>query len=103
MIDTIEIFISNGIIDRYKVLIIPKNNTCYINDKKYMIDNKLVNSILDIIVTWKYEYGTANTLDAEEFTINIYSDKKTAYHGKGIFPMSYGALLKIIGDIEYDR
>jgi hypothetical protein len=103
MIDNINILISRGTSNIYKILIDPNNNSCYINQKKYEISNKLINKILDIIVTWKYEYGYSNTLDAEEFTVIINSAKVVAYHGKGIFPENYNELLSIIGGIEHGR
>lgn len=103
MIDSINILISRGTVNIYKILIDPNNNSCYINQKKYEIDNKLIHKILDIIVTWKYEYGYSNTLDAEEFTIIINSTKTTTYHGKGIFPENYNEFLNIIGGIEHGR
>ena len=103
MIDSINILISRGTVNIYKILIDINNNSCYINQKKYEIDNKLINKILDIIVTWKYEYGYSNTLDAEEFTVIINSEKAISYHGKGIFPENYNELLSIIGGIEHER
>ncbi len=103
MIDSINIIISRGTVNIYKILIDQNNNFCYINQKKYEIDNKLINKIIEIIVTWKYEYGCSNTLDAEEFIVKINSAKAITYHGKGIFPENYNELLSIIGDIEHGR
>ena len=103
MIDSINIIISRGTVNIYKILIEPNNNSCYINQKKYQISNQLINKILDIIVTWKYEYGYSNTLDAEEFTVTINSTKAITYHGKGIFPENYNELLSVIGGIEHGR
>ena len=103
MIDSINIIISRGTVNIYKILIDPNNNFCYINQKKYEINNKLINKIIEIIVTWKYEYGCSNTLDAEEFIVKINSAKAITYHGKGIFPENYNELLSIIGDIEHGR
>lgn len=103
MIDSINIIISRGTVNIYKILIDQNNNFCYINQKKYEIDNKLINKIIEIIVTWKYEYGCSNTLDAEEFIVKINSANAITYHGKGIFPENYNELLSIIGDIEHGR
>lgn len=103
MIDSIDISISRGTVNIYKVLIDPNNNSCFINQKKYEIESKLINKIIEIIVTWKYEYGCSNTLDAEEFIVRINSAKAITYHGKGIFPENYNELLSIIGDIEHGR
>ena len=103
MIDSINISISRGTVNIYKVLIDSNNNSCFINQKKCEIDSKLINKILDIIVTWKYEYGYSNTLDAEEFTVTINSTKAITYHGKGFFPENYNELLSVIGGIEHGR
>ena len=102
MIERIEFLISRGTVDIYKGLIEPKNNLCYINQKKYEIDDKTIKKIINVIVTWKYEYGSSNILDSEEFTIIVYSNTKTTYHGKGIFPKNYNELLNIIGDIKHE-
>ncbi len=103
MVDSIEMLISRGGFDIYKILIVPKLNVCYMNNKKLNIDNDKINHILRLLASWKYEYGISNVLDAEEFTITVCSNKKTTYHGKGVFPDSYDELLRIIGDVEHDR
>lgn len=100
MINNVEILISSGPVNIYNILIDQNNNSCCINNKNYEINENIFKRILNIIVTWKYEYGYSNTLDAEEFTVIVNSNKKTTYHGKGIFPRNYKELLNIIGEIE---
>ena len=100
MIESIEILIIKEGYDIYKALIVPTKNICYINNQKNEINNQKIDRILDIISTWNYEYGNSNVLDAEEFTISVYSNKKDTYHGKGIFPKSYNQLIKILGDVK---
>lgn len=39
MIDTIEINISNGILSQVSALIVYQDKICYINDKKYSVDD----------------------------------------------------------------
>ena len=100
MIESISILISSGTLVKLKAFIVPSKNICYINQNKFDIDNSTIDRIIDILVTWKYEYGTSNILDAEEFTIIVYSDnKETRYHGKGIFPDTYDKFLEIFGGV----
>ncbi len=62
MIESIEIQITKECYNLYKALIIPSKNICYFGNKKHQINNQNINSILDIISTWNYEYGNSNIL-----------------------------------------
>lgn len=102
MINKIEITINNGAIKKLDMIIFPDKELCNLNDKKYIIDKERIKEILDILCTWKYEYGNNdNTIDSEEFTINVYSNnEKTKYHGKGAYPYNYSKFLNILGGIQ---
>lgn len=102
MIKTIEIIIKNGIFETISFLLIYDNNICYLNNKKYSIDNSFKENLLRIIRTWKNEYGSINGIDIEEFTITITTNKEEKIHGKGVFPDNYNELINLIGGL-YDR
>lgn len=101
MVNLIEILITSGIFTRYNLLIIPKDNICYLNDKKYILEKAKIDKILALISLWKNEYGTKEGIDQEEFSITITTNNKTeTIHGKGIYPNNYNQLLEIIGEIN---
>ena len=101
MIQTIEINIRHGIIDKLNALIIYERNICYINNKKYKVTNEFMEEILDEICYWKNEYGSDDNIDSEEFTINIKTkENEEKYHGKGIFPYNYPYLKELLGEVE---
>lgn len=101
MIDTIEINISNGILSQVRALIIYKDKICYMNGKKYSVNDIFLKCLKDILYTFKNEYGISNQIDAEEFTIKVYSQgRQDIYHGKGVFPANYIELKKLLGDIN---
>ena len=100
MIDMIEINISNGILAQINALVLYQKKICYINNKKYSIDDLFLKQLTDILYTFKNEYGTSQGIDVEAFTINVHSkDKIDVYHGKGVFPANYVMLKKLLGDI----
>lgn len=101
MIDTIEINISNGISSQVSAFIFYNDKICYMNDKKYFLDNSFLTCLKGIIYTFKNEYGTSCQIDAEEFTIKVYSRGiQDVYHGKGVFPANYNQLKKLLGDLD---
>lgn len=103
MIDNIEINIKSGIKDIFNVLISYKDKMCYINNKKIILSDDLLDRIKRIFIYWKNEYGTSNVIDAQEFTILVKTPNEvTKFHGKGIYPQNYRELIDILGDI-YDR
>lgn len=100
MIDMVEINISNGVLPQISAFIVFKDKICYMNDKKYLVDELFLKQLKDILYTFKNEYGTSRQIDAEEFTIKVYSQGvEDVYHGKGIFPTNYVELKKLLGDI----
>ena len=101
MIKSIEIMISSGVMVTYNGIISYTDKICYLNDKKYEVTDTFLNNIIKIILYWKNEYGTTNMIDAEEFTITVYTDDgKEKYHGKGIYPNNYRILKEILGDLH---
>lgn len=101
MINLIEISITAGILNKYNLMIIPDENICYLNNKKYSIKKEIIDSIISLISLWKSEYGTKEGIDLEEFTITITTTNKTdKIHGKGIYPNNYKKLIDIIGEIN---
>lgn len=100
MIDTIEINISNGILPQISAYVFYQDKICYINDKKILVDDLFLKQLKDILYTFKNEYGTSGQIDAQEFTIKVYSQGvEDIYHGKGIFPANYVEFKKLLGDI----
>ena len=100
MVDEIEIEVRNGINNTVNYIIYPKDNVCYINEETYYISDEQINYLLSIIVTWKYEHGTSNSIDTVEFEVKIYSDDKIdRYHGKGIFPYNYNEFKEVLGEV----
>ena len=100
MVDKIEIIINNGVIFEKNIQIIPNKNICYINNEEYRIENGKVEKILDILATWKYEYGNTG-IDKDEFKVVVYSKGyETTYHGKGNYPRNYFEFLDILGGIQ---
>lgn len=100
MIDTIEINISNGVLFQISAFVFFKEKICYINDRKYLVNESFLAQLKGIIYTFKNEYGTSGQIDAEEFTIKVCSQGvEDVYHGKGIFPTNYVELKELLGDI----
>lgn len=101
MIKAIEIIIKSGVNITYNCIISYTNKTCYLNDKKYEVTDEFLNTLKNTILYWKNEYGTSNKIDAEEFTIIVYSeDGEDKYHGKGIYPNNYSLLKEMLGDLH---
>ena len=102
MIKAIEIILNNGMASGSNYLISYTNKVCYFNDKKYELNDEFLDKLKHILLYWKNEYGTNNKLiDAEEFTITVYSDDgEDKFHGKGIYPDNYGLLKELLGDIN---
>lgn len=101
MIDTIEININNGILPQVSAFIVYKDKICYMNDRKYFVDDFFLKQLKDVLYTFKNEYGSSQQIDAEEFTIKVYSQGvQDVYHGKGKFPINYMELKKLLGDIN---
>lgn len=57
MIDTIEITISNGVLPQISAYVVYQDKICYINDKKYSVDDLFLKQLKDILYTFKNEYG----------------------------------------------
>ncbi len=101
MIDAIEINIKNGIFSQMNALIYFPEKVCYLNNKKYNVDDKFLDEIVNIILYWDNEYGTSKGIDMEEFTIIVYSNKKkTKYHGKGKYPDNYSRIKELLGELN---
>ena len=101
MINAIEINIKNGIFDQINALIYFPEKVCYLNNKKYNIDDKFLDEIVNINRYWDNEYGTGKGIDMEEFTIIVYSNKKkTKYHGKGKYPDNYSRIKELLGELN---
>lgn len=101
MVDEIEICIKNGVLREKNILIIPKEDKMYVNNEQYPINKEIISKLLNILATWKYEYGKNNEIDAEEFKVVVKSkDGATVYHGKGIFPNNYNEFLEVLGGIQ---
>lgn len=64
------------------------------------IDKSKLEELLSIICLWKYEYGNSNIIDAEEFTVKVYTNSKIdKFHGKGTYPKNYEAFLNLVGEL----
>lgn len=101
MIQTIEIIINEGINIKLNLLISVENKNCYFNDIQYDITNEKIDKLLDILSTWKYEYGSSNIIDAQEFKVIVKTNNGvTNYHGNGIYPNNYNEFLDVLGDIQ---
>ena len=90
MIDEIIIKITRNLEDII-YLINYKEQTCTCNERTRRISE-------DYLVLLDKEYGTANTIDAEEFTITV--NKEVISHGKGIFPKEYINIKNILGGVN---
>ena len=101
MIDAIEINIKNGMINQTNALINYLDKVCYLDNKKYTVDDKFLDEIVRIITYWDNEYGVGKGIDIEEFTITVYSNKKkTKYHGKGKYPDNYFRIKQLLGELN---
>lgn len=101
MIDAIEINIKTGMLSQTNALIHYPNKVCYLNNKKYSVDDKFLDEIVSIITYWDNEYGIGKGIDMEEFTITVYSNKKkTKYHGKGKYPDNYSRIKELLGELN---
>lgn len=99
MVNNIEITINQGSKRIYEAIIFPLNNECFINDNKYSMKSEKIDELLSAISLWKYEYGFSNVIDCEEFNVNVFSDdKKTTYHGKGVYPDNYDKIKNILNE-----
>ena len=101
MIKAIEIIINNGSINETNYMISYTNKVCYQNDKKYEVTDSFLDELKNTILYWKKEYGSNNIIDAEEFTVIVYSnDGEDKFHGKGIYPNNYEIFKRLLGDIN---
>lgn len=101
MVNLVEILITRGILVKYNLILLPKENVCYLNEKKFYLESDKINMIISIISLWKNEYGVKDGIDQEEFTITITANGNIEkIHGKGIYPNNYQRLLDIIGEIN---
>lgn len=97
MIDEIIIKITRNLEDII-YLINYKEQTCTCNERTRRISEEDLNEIMNYLVLLDKEYGTANTIDAEEFTITV--NKEVISHGKGIFPKEYINIKYILGGVN---
>ena len=97
MIDEIIIKITRNLEDII-YLINYKELTCTCNERTRRISEEDLNEIMNYLVLLDKEYGTANTIDAEEFTITV--NKEVISHGKGIFPKEYINIKNILGGVN---
>lgn len=101
MIEIIEIFIQNSGEKKVECLIIYDKKICYLNGKRYIINEEFISRLENILVTWKSEYGNSNKIDTEEFLIRIKTTNSLdKIHGKGIFPDNYEQLLNLLGELK---
>lgn len=56
MNDLIEIIIHNGIFTQINAIIILEYNICYLNNKKYEVNDEFLEKIKSIILPWKREF-----------------------------------------------
>lgn len=101
MIEIIEILIENAGIKKIECLILFDKKICYLNNKKYEINDTFLQHIQNILLTWKNEYGSSNKIDQEEFLIKIKTNTSIEkIHGKGIYPDNYNQLFEILGELK---
>lgn len=100
MVEAVEIILKNGIREK-DYLFVYKNNSCYLNNKKYQIKEEQKEKLLTIISSWENEYGSTNDIDIQEFSIKVITKEKVdIFHGKGIYPTNYNELIELLGDID---
>lgn len=100
MIQTIEINITSGPVELISALIVFEKNICYINNKKYSINEEFKELLLRDICYWENEYGYDDNIDSEEFTIKVITQNgEEKYHGKGRFPYNYTHLKELLGTL----
>ncbi len=101
MVDAIEIIINNGALVQTSALIAYKQKVCYLNEKKYEVDDSFLEEFVRILSQWKNEYGTKSGIDVEEFKVTVYSGKREdVFHGKGIFPDNYSRIKELLGGLN---
>ena len=101
MVDGIEIIIKEGIKEIINSFIYPKNNSIYINDKKYNIEDEKIREILNILALWDNDNYFDKKIDLQEYKIKVYSNNEiTEYVGKSKYPETYKRLKDIIGEIQ---
>lgn len=98
-IKTIDIYVRN--LDSEILLSIDVVKREYsVNESKRMILRSQIEDLIRIIRSWKNEYYSDNSLDREEFTIKIVTDKgEEVLHGKGSYPENYGLFKDWLGEV----
>lgn len=98
--EEISISISSGVINILDVVVYYKDKICVINGKSFNVSDSFLSRLLNIISSFKNEYGCADGIDLEEFIIKVkYNGNISTYHGKGIYPMYYNSLKDLIGEV----
>ncbi len=100
MIDRIEILITSASVIDLKATVNYNTKECIINDETFLVNDKFLNELKDLLYDWDNEYGNSNKIDREEFFINVISKSNTTtYHGKGNYPTNYSRLRELLGEV----
>lgn len=65
------------------------------------IEKEKIDEILSIFIYWKDPKEKNSILDAEEYFIEIISDKGIErFNGRGVYPKEYAGLKKMLGELD---
>ena len=103
MIDLIEIEIRCGIIPKYNILLIPSKNICYINNKKYEVNEVFLYKVISIIKALENMDIKKKNIDEEEYFIRIINNnKEEKIHGVGNCSSNYKQLIILFEELVYE-
>lgn len=95
-----KIFISILGLENINISIDIENESILSNNNLVKYDKSLVESIINMVVLWKYDYGEDASIDSEKFMVELITDKeRIVYKGKGIFPDNYQLFKEILGEL----
>lgn len=103
MIELVEIEIRCGVIPKYNILLIPKTDTCYLNNKKYQTSKTFTNKVINLIENLEEKSIKKSSIDDEEYFIRIIKDnKEKKLHGRGEYPSNYKLLISLFEELQYE-
>ena len=97
-IDKIDIRISGK--NKMELVIIPSTMKVYVKGRIKDIDSDTLETLLNIIHKWDYEYVDPEADDAETFKVRIYNGAGVdEYFGSGKYPKNYNLFINLIKGI----
>lgn len=98
-IDKIEIKITN-LSQNMELIVIPSTLQVYTKNNTKTITKEWLDDLLNIICKWDYKYIDNSIIDAETYTIKVYTEGTVdEYFGKGKYPRNYIDFINLVRDV----